>query len=84
MNGGAIQSNLIESKNSVIKNILPDHGLKGVHQYDYLVGTYLFANEELKCDIFSQSTIKYKPRSSLGFYHMFDFFILDPTQIEIY
>ena len=68
----------------MIKNILPDHGLKGVHQYDYLVGTYLFANEELKCDIFSQPIIKYKPRSSLGFYHMFDFFILDPTQIETY
>ena len=84
MNGGAIQSNLIESKNSVIKDIIPVHGLKGVHQYDYLVGTHLFANNELKCDIFTPTLMKYKPRSSLGFFHMLDFFKPESRQIEIY
>ena len=74
MNGGFIQSNLIESKNSLVKRYLKSLGLINVYKADYLVGTNFYARGDLeKCPWIEDET-NYSTRTSLGFNNMLKVF----------
>jgi hypothetical protein len=79
MDGGAIQSNFIESKNSAVKRILPKFGLKNVYQYDYLVGTNLLASGDMDKCYWDENIMSGSFNKSLGFSKMLMLF----AQIEL-
>ena len=83
MNGGSIQSNLIESKNSVIKRYLKPLGLKNVYQADYLVGATFYARGDMEKCPWSEDLTNYPIRTSLGFNNMLMFFSPDKSKIEV-
>ena len=83
MNGGAIQSNLIESKNSLLKRYLDVLGLKDVYQADYLTGTIFYARGDMEECPWREDISNYPVRASLGFNNMLMFFSPDKTKIEV-
>jgi len=83
MNGGAIQSNLIESKNSLIKRYLKSIGLKNVYQADYLLGANLYARGDMEECPWNEDITNYSVRNSLGFNNMLMFFTPDKSKIEV-
>ena len=83
MNGGAIQSNFIEAKNSLVKRFLPNLGLKNVYQYDYLLGTYLYAKNDMEECYWTDSNDDQSFKSSLGFDNLLLFFKPSKEKIEV-
>ena len=83
MNGGAIQLNFIESKNSVVKRFLFRIGLKNIYQYDYLLGANLFANGDMKDCYWNNSIFNSSFDISLGFSKMLTLFTLNISKIEV-
>ena len=83
MNGGAIQSNLIESKNSLVKRYLKSLGLKTVYQADYLLGVNLYARGDMEECPWNEDITNYSVRNSLGFNNMLMFFTPDKSKIEV-
>ena len=83
MNGGAIQSNFIESKNSVVKRFLFNIGLKNIYQYDYLLGANLFSNGDMKDCYWNDSLFNSSFNNSLGFSKMLTLFSPDVSKIEV-
>ena len=83
MNGGFIQSNLIESKNSLVKRYLKSLGLKNVYQADYLVGTNFYARRDMEECPWIEDETNYSTRTSLGFNNMLMFFSPNKSKIEV-
>lgn len=83
MNGGAIQSNFIEAKNIIVKRYLPNLGLKNVYQYDYLLGTFLYANNDMQECYWSTFDTEQSFNSSLGFNNLLMFFKPNKEKIEV-
>ena len=83
MNGGAIQSNFIESKNSVVKRFLFRIGLKTIYQYDYLLGANLFSKGDMKECYWNNPLSDSSFNNSLGFSKMLTLFSPDISKIEV-
>ena len=83
MNGGAIQSNLIESKNSLVKRYLQSLGLKNIYQADYLLGANLYARGDMEECPWNEDITNYSVRTTLGFNNMLMFFSPDISKIEV-
>lgn len=83
MSGGFIQSNFIESKNCVIKQLILGEGLKNVYQYDYLLGAHLLAKNDIDRCYWNFSNIEGNFRSTLGFTYLLNFFQPDYRKIII-
>ena len=83
MNGGAIQSNFIESKNSVVKRFLFRIGLKNIYQYDYLLGANLLSKGEMKECYWNDSIFNSTFNNSLGFSKLLTLFSPDISKIEV-
>ena len=83
MNGGAIKSNLIESKNSNVKIYIQTLGLKNIYQADYLLGANLYARGDMEECPWNEDITNYSVRTTLGFNNMLMFFSPDISKIEV-
>lgn len=83
MNGGAIQSNFIESKNSIVKRFLPNLGLKNVYQYDYLLGAFLYSKNDMESCYWVEDNSEKAFKSSLGFNNFLMFYKPIKEEIEV-
>ena len=84
MGGKSIQSNLIESKNSVVKRLINKPGLKNVYQRDYLLGTHLLARGEIEECYWKSEELNVNFKNTLGFNNMLRLFTPDKTKIEVF
>ena len=83
MGGGYIQSNLIEAKNSIVKRLISNIGLKSVYQYDFLLGTHFLARGDIDKCYWDNSSIEMNFSSNLGFGQMLQFFNPDKKEIKM-
>ena len=83
MNGGAIQSNLIESKNSLVKRYLKSLGLKTIYQADYILAVNLYARGDMEECPWKEDITNHSVRNSLGFNNMLMFFTPEKSKIEV-
>jgi hypothetical protein len=83
MDGGTIQFNFIESKNSVVKRNLSKFGLKNVYQYDYLLGANLFASGDMDECYWNKNITGSSFNNFFGFSKMLTLFQPDITKIEV-
>lgn len=83
MGGSYIQSNLIESKNAIIKRLIKKIGLKNVYQFDYLLGTHLYANGDIIKLPWESNGLNVNFSSNLGFTNMLSMFIPNKEQIKV-
>ena len=83
MNGGAIQSNLIESKNSLIKRILNKNSLKKVYQYEYITGAIFLGRKDVEKCYWEVNANHAIFNNSLGFSRMLTFFTPKSENVEV-
>ena len=81
--GGFIQSNLIESKNSIVKRLINNIVLKSVYQYDHLLGTHYLARSDMDKCYWENFILEMKFNSELGFDQMLNFFNPDRKEIKV-
>lgn len=84
MNGRYIQSNLIESKNNVIKGLINGKGLKNVSQYENLLKNHLLARSEIDLELKEEKNKERSFCNNLGFKNVLHFFKPTSDKIEIF
>lgn len=83
MGGRYIQSNLIEVKNSVVKRLINNIGLKTVYQYDYLLGTHFLARGDMDECYWEDSNQEINFSNNIGFNQMLSLFRPDKKEIKV-